>query len=97
MEMLVSSAISTQLTDCSRVSGTAQEEIMDKARTLGSDWIELSSDQTSSPDHKEISRTNATPNEEHGAGDILEGLRYALLLSSILWAGLIVTGLLILG
>jgi hypothetical protein len=70
---------------------------MDKARTLNSDWIELPSDQTSPPGHQETAGTNAAPTEEQGAGDILEGLRYALLLSSILWAGLIMTGLLILG
>jgi hypothetical protein len=69
---------------------------MDKARTLDSGWIELPSDQTPPSNDHEAIATSAAPAEERGSGDILEGLRYALLLSSILWAGLIATGLLIL-
>ena len=68
---------------------------MGTARSIGSEWTELSRFQASWYDYREVGGTIGTADAQRGRGDILEGLRFALLFSAIFWAALIAAGWLI--
>ena len=69
---------------------------MGTASSIGSEWTELYGFQSSWYDYREVGATIGMADAQRGERDILEGLRYALLFSAIIWAALIAAGLLIL-